>query len=185
MLDYYKNLISNCETNPVEVELALEKVRKSLKDPNTPIKTPEVFDLSGQGIKPPIYVNRLLFEGKDPLCSTSEDISHIIKYHEGRHAEQFSRGLKALGYLDKERILPAISDGRINYEVLYSLGEVDALNSELSALESGKSKVSGKLYEKTLKDYKQGISIFERFSKAGSPIQQELIKKVLDNNPKR
>jgi hypothetical protein len=185
MLEYYRNLISNVETNPAEIEIALEKVRQSLKDPNTPIKTPEFFDLSGQGIKPPIYVNKLLFEANEPLCSTSEDMAHVIRYHEGRHAEQFSVGLIALGYLDKGTILRGIKKGDIIYELVYGLGEIDALNSELSAIEAGKSRVSKKMYEKALGEYRQGRALFEKALQIDSPVQQELIKKVLNNNPKR
>ena len=185
MLEDYRNLISTIETNPVEIELALKKVTESMKDPNTPIKTPEIFDISGQGIKPPIYVNRLLFEDKTPIYESSKDIAHIIKYHEGRHAEQFSRGLKELGYLSKEEILEGINNGQIMYQVLYGLGEVDALNNELLAIESGKSKVSKKYYTKTLNEYQKGRHTFEEISNSGSSLQQKLIKKILENNPKR
>jgi hypothetical protein len=108
MLEYMRNLISRVETNQTEINIALDQVRKSMQDQKTPVKTPEVFNLSGEDIKSPIYVNKIMFEDKQLVWLTSKELKHILIHHEGRHAEQFSKGLNKLGYISKEKILQGV-----------------------------------------------------------------------------
>jgi len=183
--EYILKIIHNFEKDPSKIKAVIADIENYIRDPEVNIRTPEILQLSGSGIKPPIFVDYKLFESPNVLFRNSRDIAHIIKYHEGRHAEQFARGLEALGYINTQTIVKGLDSGDISYSVVYILGEIDALNSELTAIENRESNASKEIYQAALKEYRENRKSFEEAYQISSPLQKRLIEKVLIKNPKR
>jgi len=161
--------------------LMSDTLRETKKSENH-AQTPKIFEFNGQGIKPPIFVREKLFRDK---TFGDEDIQHIIKYHEGRHAEQVARGLKQLGYTDEKLLKKGVQDKTIDIEILYGIDELDCLNQELLAIESGSSRVNRAYYEKTLGGYKMARRILTKGLKLPPGIQRDFIESALIVNPQR
>ena len=174
---YIENLLRSHNVSESEVEAFSKKL---VSTGNFNARVHEIFLFKGEGIKPPIFAGRLFFTNSN---STSREIKHILKYHEARHAELFSRGYGALSYLNDDILKKEFKDGKITHRVLYNIGELDALTSEFSAIESGESKVSRELYENNLSDYRKIRRTLMKTIPASSPIQAELINRALKLNP--
>jgi hypothetical protein len=181
MPKYIASILKNHNVPENEIEEAIIEPKKLVANGNFDAKTPEVFDFSGEGIKPAIYIGKKLFEEK----YSESEIKNCIIYHEGRHAEQFSRGLEALGYIDKQTIKDGLESGKIPYALLYGIGEIDAMNCELKSVEEGKMKVNSDYYNKTLKTYNAARTILSNASTKTRGDLKTLIDKTLEQNPAR
>lgn len=176
--DYLRKRIASHESDQKIIEEAIAPTKEIVKDGWFYAKTPEVFDLSGEGHKSDIFVGRRPFEESQP----DDDLKFMIAVHEHRHAEQHAKGLGALGYLDKETIIKGIEDNEINHDTLYGVGEVDAFTYELRKMHSEKSGVSIGYYNKTKRDYFMYYNGLQMMLKQSSPVQKELISNVLKKN---
>lgn len=136
------------------------------------------LNFMADGKKHPVFVLDTLFN--EPSFSKKE-IEHIIRYHEGRHAEQHNKGFKALGYYDEKLILAGILKKEIESEVVSELLELDATQNEIDAIHAKKSEVSKEFYHKTISKYIECYSGLYSKSKEGSKLQKEVIDSFLDN----
>ena len=179
LVNYIINLAKSRGIDKTEIAEPIEETRKEIKNGEFDAKTPEIFDFSGEGIKPPIFIGRKLFNGGYEDLA----ISNCITAHEARHTEQVYKGLGELGYMDKETLLRAVKKGEIPSEVLYGIDEIDAMNYELSALEPAKT--NNNYYRNIIKSYRATRSILERTVMLTKGNLHELMIRTLKLNPKR
>jgi hypothetical protein len=182
LINYVKSLLEGDNLSTDEMNELMSDTLKEINKSGNHAQTPEIFEFNGQGIKPPIFVRSKLFQDK---TLADEEIKHIITVHEARHAEQFAKGLNQLGYIDEKLLKVGVHDKTIAIEILYGIDEIDALNQELLAVESGNSKVSRDYYKNILRGYKTAHRVLA--SGLGLPrgIQRDLIESALRVNPKR
>ncbi len=131
----------------------------------------------GEKYNPKIFVGRKIFEND---LYNDDNIKHAIRFHEYRHAEQSSRGLGALGYLDDILILNGLSEGEISQEVDDYITEIDARNFELEAILSGKSKITPRLFKKIKTKQIEDYITLKEIAKNSNNLQKKFIEDALE-----
>ncbi len=135
-------------------------------------KTPEIFELSGEGRHSKIFIGRKIF-GNEFNFLTENDLIAMIVGHEGRHVQQHAEGFS---YYDKYQIINGLRENKIRNDVLYLAMEHDAEYRELSRILLGEFDVSN--YYKNLTtlramQYSQALIKFN--VNAASSIEEGLI----------
>jgi hypothetical protein len=181
LVDYLRALAEARGIANEDLESSLEETKRIALKGEFDAKTPEIFDFSGEGIKPPIFIGKKLFTGQ----YSDLEIRTCIYAHEARHAEQIALGLERLGYLKKETILKAIKTGEIPQAVLYGVCEIDAMNSELTELEKVQTTINTEYYNRVLTNYRVSRRILEINIRKTQGNLRELLIKTLEVNPKR
>jgi len=166
--------LQSMNTAEKTIETLLRPYEKEFGDGNYRVKTPDVFDLSGQGRSSKIFVGRELFEEFPHY--TNEDLRCIVAIH-GRHVHQHAKGLE---HLDKETIVQAVRDGRIHYPVLKEIMALDANYHALKRVQAGEFKLSPTFSKDIRKTYDKNLSRLRSIAHRLSPLQQGLVQHYLD-----
>jgi hypothetical protein len=140
---------------------------------------PLVSYLLGSGINPPLFVGRGLFSGK----YNKEEISHILRVHEGTHLRQVSCGFP---YFDTTEFRDAWINKQIRPVTAANIAEIDANHQSLLSLQRGEFQVRDQYVQKLLNHYKSGIvNLYNLFEDSVSEVERNSIEKTLNAVPHR
>ncbi len=179
LVNYLLTLAKSKGLTEEDMKEGLIEARRSTANGNFDMKTPEILNFMGQGIKSKIFVGKEIFKGE---YSESEIKSGIVD-HEERHAEQIARGMGELGYLDTKTLIESVTSGEISVDCFYDIGELDALGKEISEYEKMQNKE--KHYFRAVQNYRlirRGIMEAMPHTKGNF---KKLLEKTLELNPKK
>lgn len=139
--DYMRKLITARESDPIMVSMLVDDAIGHIKGGDCDANTPEIFEESME--KTPIFIGRWFFDNSGYSEFNEADIKSIIVYHEGRHAWRNAHKFKLTNEMALE-----IRKNKKFYDVLYILGEIDAIVNEINHVSPG----NGRNYVRCLEE---------------------------------
>lgn len=174
--DYLREVVGAEEPDRRIVDLVAKKSLERVRKKRFQVYTLGLMTESKRNPIPKMFVSGYLF--KDHLYN-DVNIKHIFKYHEGRHCEQYFKGLEALGYIDDSALFDGLMDGAIKEDVKIIIEEGDAKNIEFKAIMSGESKVTLDLFKNIISKRIGYYKSLKEIEKHSSPIQKKFIENAL------